>query len=201
MSSIRFFILDSFERHGAMHGYELKRILERERIDQWTDISTSAIYGALRRVVSDGLLTAEQVEREGNRPQRQVFAITDAGRQTLAELGRTEMETVVVHADPFDLALTHSDPARLDELPATIQGRLARLRHLLSERQEFSDRAAPHISLAKAHALRHREFLLRAEIDWHEQLLDAADDIIRDERYRPETQHRPERPRIHVPRH
>lgn len=172
-----------------MHGYELKTILERERIDQWTDISISAIYGALRRVAADGLLTPKQVEREGNRPARQVFAITDTGRQVLAELRRTEMATVVVNADPFDLALTHSDPDRLDELPATIKGRLARLRQLLSERQAFSDRAAPHISLVKAHALRHREFLLRAEIAWHQQLLDAADNIRRDERSRHETQH------------
>ncbi|QDP97743.1 PadR family transcriptional regulator [Microlunatus elymi] len=187
MSSIRLFILDAFERYGAMHGYELKRIVERERIDQWTDISVSAIYGALRRVASDGLLTAEQVEREGKRPTRQVFALTEAGRLALAELRRTELETVMVNADPFDLALTHSDPARLDELPATIQGRLARLRVLLSSRQQFSDWAGPHISLAKAHALCHREFLLRAEIAWHEQLLDAADDIIGDERSRNET--------------
>lgn len=184
VSSIRLFILDGFERHGPMHGYELKGILERERIDQWTDISISAIYGALRRVAADGLLAAEQVEREGNRPPRQVFAITDMGRQALAELRRTEMATVVVNADPFDLALTRGDPALLDELPATLGGRLARLRQLLSERQAFGDRAAPHISLVKAHALRHREFLLRAEIAWHEQLLDDADNIIRDERSR-----------------
>lgn len=182
MSSIRLFILDAFERHGPMHGYELTRILQRERIDQWTDISVSAIYGALRRVASEGLLSAEQVEQEGHRPQRQVFAITNTGRQALAEVRHTALETVVVNADPFDLALTRNDPAQVEELPATIEGRLARLRHLLSERQELSERAAAHIGLVKAHALRHREFLLRAEIAWHEQLLAASGDIIRDQR-------------------
>lgn len=172
-----------------MHGYELKGILERERMDQWTDISISAIYGALRRVASDGLLSAEQLEQEGHRPARQVFAITADGREALAELRRTEMATVVVNSDPFDLALTLSNPAQLDELPTTIRTRLARLRQLLSERQTFSDRAAPHISLVKAYALRHRELLLQAEIAWHEQLLDAADDIRLDEQSRHESQH------------
>lgn len=188
MSTIRLFVLDAFERHGPMHGYELKRCAERERIDQWTDLSVGAIYGAVKRVASDGLLAAEQVEREGNRPERQVFTITEAGRRVLTELRRTELEAVVVRADPFDLALTHSDPDRLDELPATIEGRVARLRELLSEREQFSKRAASYTSLAKIHALRHREFLLRAEIAWHEQLLDAVDDIIRDERSRHDPQ-------------
>jgi DNA-binding PadR family transcriptional regulator len=181
-------MLDAFERQGAMHGYELKRIVEQKRIDQWTDISMGAIYGALRRIVAADWLSAEQVEREGNRPERQVFAITESGRQELAELRRTEMATVVVHADPFDLALTLSDPAQLDALPATIEQRLGRLRTLLSERIQLTERAAPHISLAKQHALRHRQFVLRAEIAWHEQLLDVADDIIRDERSQNEIQ-------------
>lgn len=147
--------------------------------------SVSAIYGALKRVASEGLLSAEQVEQEGHRPQRQVFAITNTGRQALAEVRHAALETVVVNADPFDLALTRNDPSHVDELPTTIEGRLARLRHLLSEREELSKRAAAHIGPAKAHALRHREFLLRAEIVWHEQLLNSADDIIRDERSRP----------------
>lgn len=184
MSTIRLFILDAFARHGEMHGYELKLLAERERIDRWTDVSIGAVYGALKRLVLEGLLAVVRVERQGNRPERQVFAITQEGRSVLDRLRREGVTTVSIRSDPFDFALSRSDPDRLDELPAVIDDRLARLRQLLAERETFGEQAAPHLSVAEVHALRHREFLLRAEISWHEQLRDAAAEIIRDERSR-----------------
>lgn len=182
MSSIRLFLLDAFERHGEMHGYELTLLAERERIEQWTDVSISAIYGALKRITTDGLVQAVRVERDGSRPARQVLAITDEGRSALAALRRQGLERVHVRPDPVDLALSRSDPDRLDTLPATLEDRLAHLRRLLTERERFCEQAEPHLSLAERHALRHRAHLLHAEIAWHEEVLAAADDIVRDER-------------------
>jgi DNA-binding PadR family transcriptional regulator len=179
------FVLDAFERHGEMHGYQLRQQAERERVARWTDISVGAIYGALRRLVGDGLLDVVRTEQDGNRPERQVFAISAAGRATLAELRHTEARTVVVRADPFDLAFTRPDPDRLDEHEATIEARLTTLRRLLAERVEFSRRAAPFLTLAETRVLTHREALLRADIDWHEHLLADLPAIIADERSGP----------------
>jgi DNA-binding PadR family transcriptional regulator len=184
MSSIRLFVLDAFERYGEMHGYELKPHAERERIDQWTDISVGAIYGVIKRIALEGLLAVVRTERAGNRPERQVFAITEAGRAALVRLRRDGIETVTVRADPFDFALSRTDPDRLDDLPTDITTRLDGLRRLLADRERFSAGAAPHLTLAEIHALRHREYLLRAEIAWHEELVAAAADIVADERER-----------------
>src|SRR3954467_3626158 len=131
MSAIRLFILDAFARHGEMHGHQLRLLAEQEHVHLWTDISVGALYGALKRLAGEGLLDEVRVEREGSYPERQVYAITDPGRKSLAALQRRPLAEVVFRPDPFDLALCRTDPNRLDALPGAIEERLRALRALL----------------------------------------------------------------------
>lgn len=167
-----------------MHGYKLKSQAERERVGQWTDISVGSIYGALKRLVTEGLIEIVRTERDGRRPDRQVFAITDAGRAALVSLRVEGSREVVVRADPFDLAFTRPDLTRLDEQETILRERLEKLHQLLDERREFAARVAEHLSIAEAHVLRHREFVIQAEIDWHELVLSELPAIIADQRAR-----------------
>jgi hypothetical protein len=127
------------------------------------------------------------VEREGSYPERQVYGITPAGREALAELHRQGLEQVSFRPDPFDLALSRPDPARLDELPSALESRLATLQELLEATERQNVRARPYLSLGETHALLHREHRLRAEIAWHTGLVAALPDVIADERVRSST--------------
>jgi DNA-binding PadR family transcriptional regulator len=181
VSSIRLFILDAFERRGAMHGHQLRLYAEQERVSLWTDISVGALYGALKRLSADGLLAVVRTEREGHFPERSVYALTDAGRHALVALREEGLRQVGMKPDPFDLAMTRLDPARLGEFGQAIEARLAELRALLAERVDLNTKARPYLTLAEVHALSHREHQLRAEIAWHESLLAEAPAIVADE--------------------
>jgi len=182
VSSIRLFILDSFARHGEMHGHQLRLQAERERVHYWTDISVGGIYGALKRLASDGLLESVRTEREGNFPERQVWAITPAGRAALDASRRHALDELVLRPDPFDLALTRVDPDRIGDLPTAVHARRAALERLLAEAVAHSASAAPWLSVAEKHALAHREHRIRAEITWHDTLIDALPSIVADEK-------------------
>jgi DNA-binding PadR family transcriptional regulator len=184
VSSIRLYILDALARRGDMHGHQLRLLAEEEHVHLWTDISVGALYGALKRLAAEGLLADVRVEREGSYPERQVYAITDAGRTALAELHREGLVQVSFRPDPFDLALSRPDPTRLDELPAALEARLTTLRHLLEEVERENARARPYLSLGETHALLHRQHRLRAELDWHQDLIAALPDVIADEQAR-----------------
>ena len=54
----------------------------------------------------------------------------------------------------------------------------------MGQRTRFSEQAAPHLTVAEIHILDHREHILLAEIEWHEQLLAALPQIVADERSR-----------------
>lgn len=87
-----------FLAEGPMHGYELKRRLER--LAGWTrPVSDGSLYPALGRLVNGGALD-RRVEPGARAARRQVLTLTDAGRDRL--LARL--------ADPADDEVT--DPGR-----------------------------------------------------------------------------------------
>ncbi len=181
MSSIRLFILSSFAEHGPMHGHLLRLEAERRQVHLWTDISVGAVYGAIKRLASEGLLRELGREQEGNRPARQLYEITDEGRRALAELRRSGLSDVWFKYDPFDLALTRADDL-LGSLPSILADRLDRVRAMLAETRRVNDKARDHVGLAKQWALRHSEYRLEAEAAYLADLIKAAPDIVADER-------------------
>ncbi len=185
MSSIRLFILSSFAEHGPMHGHRLRLEAERNHVPLWTDISVGAVYGAMGRLAAEGLLHALKQERDGKRPTRQLFEITEAGCRALADLRRRGLSEVWFRFDPFDLALTRTDPGILDVLPQLLSRRLEAVRTRLDEITRVSEEARPHVGLAKQWALRHTGYRLEAEIAYLTDLLAVADDIVADERRAP----------------
>ena len=184
VSSIRLYILGSLVQRGEMHGHQLKLLAEEERVHMWTDISVGSLYGALKRLHSEALITDVRTEQEGNFPARQVYAITDSGRRALDALRLEGLTGYVLRPDPFDLALTRLDPDRLDRLPELIAARVDLLKDLLRTTRETNSRARPHLSLAETFALEHREKRLVAEIEWHDSLVQALPNLVDDERTR-----------------
>ncbi len=184
MSSIRIFILGSLVERGPMHGHAMRALAEEEHIDEWADFGVGAIYGAIKRMTADELIEVIRTEREGNYPERQVYAVTDAGLAELDELRRSALETIVLRPDPVDLALARLDDASLDDLAATLGVRLAELRARLEREDTHVARIAKYLSLMEQQVMRHDRHRLRAEIAWHEELLENLPAIAADERSR-----------------
>ena len=182
MSSIRLFILSSFAELGPMHGHRLRLEAELEHVHLWTDISVGAVYGAMGRLASEGLLRETALEREGKRPPRQLFEITDAGRQALAALRREGLSEVWFKYDPFDVALTRTDPETLETLPVVLGERLEKVRALLAQSRSINEDARDYITLAEEWAVRHTEYRLEAEVVYLSDLLNAANKIVADKR-------------------
>jgi DNA-binding PadR family transcriptional regulator len=181
MSSIRLFILWSFAEHGPMHGHRLRLEAERNLVHLWTDISVGAVYGAMKRLAADGLLSESGREREGNRPTRQVYEITDKGRCALAELRRDGLSELWFKFDPFDLALTRTDPDTLELLPGVLSERLENVQAKLEETSRVIDTAREYVGLAKLWALKHNIYRLQAEVRYLNDLISVVGDIISDE--------------------
>jgi DNA-binding PadR family transcriptional regulator len=165
-----------------MHGHRLRLEAERNHVHLWTDISVGAVYGAMKRLASEGLLRESGRERDGNRPTRQLYEITEEGRLALAALRRAGLSDVWFKYDPFDLALTRIDPNTLETLPSILAERLDKLRALLAETRRINEGAREFVGSAKQWALRHTEYRLEAEIAYLTDLLTAATDIVSDER-------------------
>ena len=139
MSSIRLYILDALAEEGAMHGHQLRLLAEKEHVDEWTDISVGALYGALKRMHAEGLIDEVRTEREGAYPERQVCAITEAGRVALGELRYDGAHPRSSCAPTRSTSrVSRLDLTKLDELPALLQNRLAQLKAAAGARRGSS---------------------------------------------------------------
>ncbi len=182
MSSIRLFILSSFDEFGPMHGHLLRSIAEKMKVPLWTDISVGAVYGAMKRLAAEGLLRETGREQEGKRPTRQVYEITAEGRRVLDRLRREGLSEIWFKPDPFDLALTRMDAKTQKNLPQIIARRLEAMKAILAERRRIGAEAKAHAGLAKQWVLKHAEYRLEAEIRYLNDLLKAAGEIAAEKR-------------------
>lgn len=64
------------------HGYDIKMFVEETEMNRWANISVSSLYNRLGWLEKNGYIfgTEQQV---GNRPVRNEFQMTDAGRELL----------------------------------------------------------------------------------------------------------------------
>jgi DNA-binding PadR family transcriptional regulator len=67
----------------AMHPYEMRTMMRERRHDRAFRIRESSVYDTVARLAERGFIEPVEVNREGRRPERTVYAITEAGRDEL----------------------------------------------------------------------------------------------------------------------
>lgn len=121
------------------HGYELNAELERREVSDWAGVSRPQVYYSLKKLLERRLIEPAEPASVTLGPDRQVYRITEAGRETLREaLGREHWATQRV-PPPFLtwLALSpHASREATEEITACraafLQERIAAEQHHLS---------------------------------------------------------------------
>jgi DNA-binding PadR family transcriptional regulator len=67
----------------SMHPYEMRSLMRERGHDKAFRIRESSVYDAVARLADRGFIEPVEVNREGRRPERTVYAITEAGRDEL----------------------------------------------------------------------------------------------------------------------
>lgn len=74
--------------HRPMHPYEMAGALRGWSKDRDMPIKWGSLYSVVQRMADRGLIEAAGTTREGNRPERTVYRITDEGRDELVDWAR-----------------------------------------------------------------------------------------------------------------
>lgn len=76
-----------------MHPYEMQQLIRERHTDQVVKVRAGSLYHTVERLQRTGLIKVVETEREGRRPERTVYEITETGRDefhaNLRELVRT----------------------------------------------------------------------------------------------------------------
>lgn len=159
-----------------MHPYEISQTLRHRGKDQSIKLNYGALYSVVESLTRAGLIEPQETVREGRRPERTVYAITDAGRDEhdrwLSELVSTpvreyhSLETALA----LILGLGPDEAVRLlGERVVNLKAELGRTDGLLKATREMG--------LAEVFVIEEqfRRAMLAAELAYVEQLLAALE--------------------------
>lgn len=154
-----------------MHGYQINEFIDQQ-MAFCVDLKRSTAYYLLDKLCRDGYV-AEEIEREGNRPERRVYRITPEGELYFQELLRRNLST-------------YTPPLFAEDIGVIFQHHLAPAEALLllRERREamVTHRArleALYISLPLSHTavIKHHLLHLDAELSWIDGLVADLESI------------------------
>jgi DNA-binding PadR family transcriptional regulator len=127
-----------------MHPYEMSMTLRERRKDESVRLNFGSLYSVVDSLVKHGLIEASSTERDGNRPTRTVYRITDAGATEAIDWLTELVRTPVKEFPQFEAALSFLPLLGPDDVV-----RLLRLRLTSLDRQVAGIEA----SLADARAM------------------------------------------------
>ncbi|GAA4829778.1 PadR family transcriptional regulator [Luteimicrobium xylanilyticum] len=127
LSSIALIVLGLLDE-GPLHPYEILRIMRKHRDDLRVPTSVGSIYHAVERLEREGYVAPLGTDREGARPERTTYEITDDGRAEHRRRTRDLLRTVTSEYPSFDVGLGQADSLGADEVQALLGERLETLR-------------------------------------------------------------------------
>src|SRR5262249_22240594 len=68
-----------------MHPYELAATMRNRHYDEFVRLNFGSLYHTVESLERDGWIVPAEREREGGRPERTIYRLTDAGRGVLLE--------------------------------------------------------------------------------------------------------------------
>ncbi|MGV9243567.1 PadR family transcriptional regulator [Streptomyces sp. NPDC003710] len=128
-----------------MHPYEIAQTLRRRGKDSSLKINYGSLYTVVQNLQKHGFVEVAEVQRQGNRPERTLYGITDAGRVEAAEWLSDLLAVPAPEFPIFGAALSlmgvlHPDEVTrllverlgsLDVRAASLRGALEKLRETL----------------------------------------------------------------------
>ncbi|MEO3924202.1 PadR family transcriptional regulator [Micromonosporaceae bacterium B7E4] len=149
----------------AMHPYEIATTLRAWGKDQDMQIKWGSLYTVIRNMDKHGMIAAVQSSREGRRPERTVYRITDSGRAELVDWARELVSTPMPEQPRFRAGLSVLAVLHPDEATRLLRRRLDLLEDNLTAARDALAQHTRHIP---------RLFLVESEYDLAVQEAEAA---------------------------
>jgi len=118
-----------------MHPYEMYQLLVQRSEDRVIKVRPGSLYHTVDRLASSGLVRATGTEREGNRPERTTYEITERGTVALSERVSEMLATPINEYPEFPLALGEAHNLPVETVIQLLRNRV----NLLRADLEFTD--------------------------------------------------------------
>ncbi|MGH7777189.1 MAG: PadR family transcriptional regulator [Candidatus Dormibacterales bacterium] len=156
------------------HPYDIQREI-RERHKEFAAGRPRALYRAVERLEQDGLIEPLETSREGRRPERTVYRVTEEGREELESWLSEMLERVEPEHPAFAVALSFAAYLPVETVLERLQARSVQLVGQVAGAQAALGSLRDEVRLPAA-VLIDGELMLalrRAELDWTREMIEA----------------------------
>ncbi|GAA4140243.1 PadR family transcriptional regulator [Leifsonia shinshuensis] len=113
---------------GPTHPYEMYQTLVLRSEDRLVKVRPGSLYHTVDRLARQGLVRATGTEREGNRPERTTYEITEEGTRALGERVADIIATPVNEFPEFPLGLGEAHNLPLETVIDLLRNRVGLMR-------------------------------------------------------------------------
>ncbi len=150
-----------------MHPYEISTTLRSRGKENSIKLNYGSLYSVVEALQKHGLITAQETSRDGRRPERTIYAITDAGRNEFEDWLAELLSTPVREFTSLEAGLSLMPGLPPDEVAALLDLRAEKLRVELrlvdAQRAEAAEMALPELFLVEGE---YHRCMVKAELDF-----------------------------------
>ena len=149
---------------APMHPYRMQQMIKERGQDQLVNVAQrNSVYQTLDRLVRDGLARPVGTTRDGGRPERTVYQITDEGAAAMRGWVREMLPAPAREFPEFPVALAFAAILAPAELRELLEQRIAVLRDKLAAISGQAPPGLPRLFLIEDE---YRAAMLTAELTW-----------------------------------
>jgi len=153
------------------HGYDLKRVMKERYMDEWANVAFGSIYFALGQVAAEGWIAAQPTERQGKRPSRTVYCITESGCREFLRLLRECWQDDRCVQDSIRVCVFFIDQLPRDEAIDYVRRRIQAVAHGLEHLETVLRTLPPEAPWAGRCIADRDRRLLAEDIKWTQDVL------------------------------
>ena len=163
--------------HRPLHPYGVQRLIREWGKDQVVNVGQRAgLYRTMERLQGAGLIAVRETERDAQYPERTVYEVTQAGRETAQQWLDDMLAEPKNEFPDFPAALSHLTMLAPEAIASALRRREASLKAALAAHEEVLARErsgdSPAILTLETDYLR---TITAAELDWVRRVLADLD--------------------------
>jgi DNA-binding PadR family transcriptional regulator len=155
-----------------MHPYEMQRRIREWHKDEYLDLKRGSLYHAIERLHRAGLIEPVETTREGRRPERTVYRLTERGEQEVMDWLRQLLAKPVREPNQFFAALSFLPLLHPETVLEQLQQRVGQLEAGIAVYNRVLEEMVPKIGRLVLVEVEYERAMREAELAWVKALME-----------------------------
>jgi DNA-binding PadR family transcriptional regulator len=149
-----------------MHPYEMQRCIREWHKDEFLDLKRGSLYHAIERLRRQGAIEPIETRREGRRPERTIYRLTDSGERQMLHWLEEMLAKPLREPTQFFAALSFLPHLTPENVRAQLQQRTVLLSAEIAELDTVLKTMVPRIGRLVLIEVEYARAMRQAELAW-----------------------------------